>query len=296
MSGELALLPTSGDQSTWNDSERALVEAAGLVQVERNGNKTFADRPTVEAFLSQCRRTGLDPIARQIYCLPRKSRGGTKWTIQVSIDGARLVAERSGRYEGQTATQWTADGVTWADVWLGSEPPAAARVGVYKAGFREALYAVARWDSYVQMEPVWENGQKSGERVASMWRKMPDLMLGKVAEMLALRKAFPQDLSGLYSTEEMQQAANPEPAKQQPIAKPEPKTASVDWASAAAACGTVERLREVWAEAQSKGELAVEIDGHTVQSILKARASALAREPEADPDTGEVIEGEVIAE
>lgn len=299
MSGELTALPANGDKSTWNASEAALVEAAGLTQTDRAGNKSFADRPTVEAFLSQCRRTGLDPIARQIYCLPRKSRGGTKWTIQVSIDGARLVAERSGRYEGQTPTQWTADGQTWVDVWIGQEPPAAARVGVYKAGFREALYAVARWDSYVQTEPVWEHGQKSGERVASMWRKMPDLMLGKVAEMLALRKAFPQDLSGLYSTEEMQQASNadtPKPAEPvaQPLAAPPKAEPSVDWAGAAAACGTVKKLREVWAEAQAKGELAVEIDGHTVKSILQARAEALNREPEADPDTGEVIDGEIV--
>lgn len=270
---ELTKLPTNGDITSWSEGEKALAQSIGLMG---------APRPTIEAFLRHCARTGLDPVARQIYAIQR----GGKWGIQVSIDGARLVAERSGAYRGQTAAQWTSDGITWVDVWLSKEPPAAARVGVYREGFAEPMLAVATLDQY----------QPAGN--APMWKKMPALMLAKCAEMLALRKAFPQDLSGLYSAEEMAQAA-PQPESRPvdpPLAKPEPKTASVDWAGAAAACGTVERLREVWAEAQSKGELAVEIDGHTVQSILKARASALAREPEADPDTGEVIEGEVIEE
>lgn len=218
----LATLPKSSDANTWSDEEKALVEAAGLVHTDaQSGTKTLAERATVAAFLQHCARTGLDPIARQIYSIARKSKGQLKWQIQISIDGARLVAERTGQYEGQTTPEFTADGVTWTQVWLSSEPPKAARVGVYRRGFREALYAVALWDAYVQTKDEWKNGSRTGNVIVTeMWQKMGPLMLAKCAEMLALRKAFPQDLSGLYSSEEMAQAT--------PAAAPSESPASAD--------------------------------------------------------------------
>lgn len=262
-------LPTTGDQSAWNDSEKALVEAAGLTSQRGNGPKTFAPRPVVEAFLLQCRRTGLDPIARQIYCIQRAG----KWQTQVSIDGARLVAERSGDYEGQTAPQWSDDGRTWFDAWIAGEDPEShprfARVGVYRSRFREALYVVARWESYAVYEDVWENNQKTGEKkLSAMWKKMPDLMLAKVAEMLALRKAFPQDLSGLYSTEEMQQADRPvAPVQQATEARPGPVTAAepvpvaeANWAAQMVDASTVDELRKVHAAALKVGELGLQLN------------------------------------
>ena len=59
-------------------------------------------------FRNQCDRTQLDPFAKQIYCIKRWNKQVHKevYTTQVSIDGARLVAQRSGEYAGQTEARW----------------------------------------------------------------------------------------------------------------------------------------------------------------------------------------------
>lgn len=189
----------------------------------------------LQLFIGQCRRTGLDPFARQIHAVKRKAKDDDgnwveKLSIMVGIDGFRLVAQRTGEYAGQVGPYWSdgklypafdRDGrqvgqdFQWLTAWPFDEPPALARVGVLRKGFQEPLFAVARYRSYAQMRAVWRNREKVGEEPNRMWAQMPDVMLAKCAEALALRKAFPHELSGLYSDDELHQAEDDRPAARQ---------------------------------------------------------------------------------
>lgn len=151
-----------------------------------------ASRADQAIFFHQCVRTGLDPFARQIYMIERQG----KQTIQTGIDGFRLIARRAvdKRNEtlGYSEPLWCGEDGVWRDVWLAAEPPRAAKVVVHRAG--QPFPAVALMSEFRAL--------KRDGTPAAQWASKPVHMLAKCAEALALRMAFPQDLSGLYTTDE----------------------------------------------------------------------------------------------
>lgn len=149
-------------------------------------------------YLNVAKKVGLDPSLRQIYPVYRwdSRQGKDRMIIQTGIDGFRLVAQRSNQYGGQDDAVFSVEEV-YDPITGETQKQLKATVTVYKivGSTRMPVTASVRWNEYAQKG-------KDGKHIG-MWATMPYNQLAKCAEALALRKAFPQDLSGVYISEEM---------------------------------------------------------------------------------------------
>lgn len=156
--------------------------------------KDFTDAQVAEC-VQICNLLQLNPILRQIHFVKRNTKQGPVISVQTGIDGFRLQAQRAGGYAGSDDPVFE---------YRPNDPvkkiPVKATVTVYRivSGMRCAFTGSARWEEY-----------NAGQ---GLWNTMPHNQLAKCAEALALRKAFPAELSILRSDEEMDQADRPDKA------------------------------------------------------------------------------------
>jgi phage recombination protein Bet len=217
-------------------------------------------------FAYACQRTGLDPFSKQIYAIKR----GGKMTIQAGIDGLRSIAERTGQLDG-SETFWCGEDGVWADVWLSSKPPAAAKTVIHRKGSTHPFVGVARFADY-----------NAGQ---GLWSKMPAAMIAKCSEALALRKAFPADLSGVYSTDEMDQAVEPVTVTAEPAPALPAGDAKVFAAgkAAIAKADTVDKLAEVTKRMEARrGQLSDEQNAELLRLAVE-REDQLMGKDDQDP-------------
>jgi phage recombination protein Bet len=270
MSTELQIRP---DQSAFDEKQLAALRSIGV---------QGAPPADVALFFHQAARTGLDPFARQIYLI---NRGG-KNTIQVGIDGFRVIRDRKGTYQGHTE-EWCGPDGQWKDVWLDKEPPAAARVSIYVKGYVQPVVGIALWSEYAQ---IGRDGKPQ-----ALWFSKPALMLAKCAEALGLRKAYPQDLSGLYTTDELPEAEQDadgvhvvttmRSTPPLPPAKKPATRSALSWITDIQAAQTMDALTELRGMAVAENALELRSrDGHTVDEWFLRRRDELHQDAAGEPE------------
>lgn len=157
-------------------------------QMIRDSFMSGASKEDAAMLMEVARTRRLNPLLKQVHFVSRydKKKQRNVWSVQVSIDGLRAIAERTGKYDGQDEAEFGPLSQHGYPQW--------ARVKVYRKDWSRPAVGTAYWEEYVQLYE---------ERPTKFWNTMPRVMLAKCAESIAMRKAFPEDMSGLYTPEEM---------------------------------------------------------------------------------------------
>lgn len=252
---------------------------------------TFANGASASEFavlLEVARARRLNPLLRQIHFVKRwdSQKRRDVWSTQAAIDGLRAIAQRTGLYAGQDEPEFIEE----------RGHIVACKARVYRRDWQRPAVGVAYWAEYVQ---TTRDGSPT-----RFWQQMPHVMIAKCAEALALRKAFPEDMSGLYVPEEMAQADNPAPAYI-PDGRPALPAASdpsvLDRAlSAVDGAHSVADLNSVASKAVRAHKSGAITDAQldAIKVAVTARRAALAAptsSPDVDPDGSDAREADAEA-
>lgn len=215
------------------------------------------DQNELAFFLQVCKLKRLDPFTSQVHCVKRwdSDLGRKKMAIQIGIDGFRVIAARTGDLAGITEPEFDSED---------TEMPTWARVTVFRYGRGDEKIpytAKARFNEYKQT--------KADGNPNIMWATKPYIMLGKCAEALALRKAFPDELAGMYTDDEMGHADSEDQKKSKPPVQQPTRT------SEKKAESTVERKAEEEKVESKPGEVKLDRISGVIETLKEGTAGAV---------------------
>lgn len=132
-----------------------------------------------QMFLEFCKSTGLNPFKKEIWFI-KTDKGAVQ--MMTGINGFLAIANRHPEFDGMSVSINEENGKLIS-----------ATATVYRKDRSHPSEATVYLQEYFKPSK-FGNG---------LWEKMPRMMLQKVAKSVALREAFPQELTGMYTQEEM---------------------------------------------------------------------------------------------
>lgn len=177
-----------------------------------------------------CKARGLDPLKKPCHIVPmqvKTQEGDYVWrdVIMAGIYEYRTTATRTGLYLGHSEPEYGPD----AD-FLGVVAPSFCKIVVY------------RWNDKAKMRAEYPvkvkfaeccgtaKDRKTGDPyVNGRWTKAPEQMLTKCTEAAGLREAFPDELGGTQTADEMVDQGIPEEVVASVVVNPRGDTSQVDF-------------------------------------------------------------------
>lgn len=185
-----------------------------------NGDGNVSDQE-VAMFINLCKYQGLNPLIKDAYLI---KYGNQPATIVTSKDAIMKRAMRNPKYAGHQAgvivlkEDGSLDYRTGAFT-LPNEKLIGGWARTYITGYSVPIETAVSFEEYA--------GRKRDGSLNTMWASKPGVMIRKVALVASLREAFPDELQGMYASEEVAEEPTMAQIQSQPPAAPEPQPVTV---------------------------------------------------------------------
>lgn len=163
-----------------------------------NGDGNVTDQEVI-MFINLCKYQGLNPLVRDAYLI--KYGNSKPATIVTSKDAIMKRAMKNPRYAGHTAgvvvikENDTTPEYRVGSLVLAGEYLVGGWAKTFIQGYSVPIETVVGFEEYA--------GKTKEGKLNSMWASKPGTMIRKVALVASLREAFPDDLQGMYASEEV---------------------------------------------------------------------------------------------
>ena len=175
--------------------------------VNGQGNVTEQE---IALFIGMCRANKLNPFNKDAYLIKYSSEPATMVT---SKDVFFKRANQNPNFDGMESGIVVVNAENKIEkrsghIYLKNEQIIGAWCTVYRKDWSHPIYQEVNMSEYI--------GRKKSGEINSNWSLRPATMITKVAEATALRKAFTENLQGMYLAEETDNIVVETPAREQP--------------------------------------------------------------------------------